>query len=187
MKSTLFVLAAALTSSTWPQPTGLVAFAEIKPTQPDLKAVGTARLVETRSGVEVTVRLTGVPPGEHGFHVHEFGNCDAGGEAAGDHFNPVGTSHGMVVKDGVRSSHAGDMGNIVASADGTAELVLNLPAVTLQAGPLNLDGRALVLHEKPDDFGQPSGNAGRRIACGVIELIVPGKPVQTTKQNGPGR
>lgn len=176
MNSTLFVAAAALTLAAWPQQTGVAAYADIKPTQLDSKAVGTARLVETRSGVEVTVQLTGVPPGEHGFHVHEFGNCDAGGEAAGEHFNPVGTSHGMVVKDGVRSSHAGDMGNILAAGDGTAELVLNLPAVTLRAGPLSLDGRALVLHEKPDDFGQPSGNAGRRIACGVIRLIVPGEP-----------
>lgn len=176
MPRILFALAAALTSALWSQQTGVVAYAEINPTQPDSKAVGTARLIETRSGVEVTVRLTGVPPGEHGFHVHEFGNCDVGGEAAGEHYNPLNVTHGMVVRDGVRSSHAGDMGNIVAAANGTAELVLNLPNVTLRAGTLSLDGRALVLHEKPDDFGQPSGNAGLRIACGVIRLIVPGRP-----------
>lgn len=176
MTNILFVLAAALTTALWAQQTGVAAFAEIMPTQPNSKAAGTVRLLETRSGVQVTVRLTGVPPGEHGFHVHEFGNCDAGGEAAGEHFNPLRTSHGMVVKDGIRSSHAGDMGNIAAKGDGTAELLLNLPDVTLREGPLSLDGRALVLHEKPDDFGQPSGNAGLRIACGVIRLIVPGEP-----------
>lgn len=176
MTKILFVLAAALTAALWGQQTGVAAFADIVPTQRDPKPFGTARLLETRSGVEVTVRLTGVPPGEHGFHVHEFGDCGAAGEAAGGHYNPLKTTHGMVVKDGVRSSHAGDMGNIVAKGDGTAELVLNLPEVTLSPGPLSLDGRALVLHEKPDDFGQPSGNAGLRIACGVIRLIVPGKP-----------
>lgn len=176
MTNILFVLAAALTTALWAQQTGVAAYADIMPTQASSKAAGTARLLETRSGVQVTVRLTGVPPGEHGFHVHEFGNCGAGGEAAGVHYNPLGTTHGMVVKDGVRSSHAGDMGNIVAKSDGTAELVLNLPEVTLRAGPLSLDGRALVLHEKPDDFGQPAGNAGLRIACGVIKLIVPGHP-----------
>lgn len=176
MNKILFVLAAAMTGAIWAQQTGVAAFADIVPTQPNSRAAGTVRLLETRSGVEVTVRLTGVPPGEHGFHVHEFGNCAAGGEAAGDHYNPLRTTHGMVVKDGVRSSHAGDMGNIVAAGDGTAELVLNLPDVTLRAGTLSLAGRALVLHERPDDFGQPSGNAGLRIACGVISVIVPGMP-----------
>lgn len=176
MTNILLALAAALTTALFAQQTGVAAFAELIPTHRDSRAFGTARLLETRSGVEVTVRFTGVPPGEHGIHVHEFGDCGAGGEAAGEHYNPLKTAHGMVVKDGVRSSHAGDMGNIVAKGDGTAELVLNLPEVTLSPGPMSLDGRALVLHEKPDDFGQPAGNAGLRIACGVIGLIVPGKP-----------
>lgn len=175
MTNILFAAAAALATALWAQLPGVAAFADITPTQPHSRAAGTVRLLETRSGVEVTVRLTGVPPGEHGFHVHEFGDCAAGGEAAGEHYNPLRTTHGMVVKDGVRSSHAGDMGNIVAKGDGTAELVLNLPDVTLQAGPLSLAGRALVLHEKPDDFGQPAGNAGLRIACGVINLVFSGK------------
>lgn len=176
MSKILFASIAALTTALWAQQTGVAAFAEVVPVQPNSKAAGTVRLLETRSGVEVSVRLTGVPPGEHGFHVHEFGDCGAGGEAAGGHYNPLGTTHGMVVKDGVRSSHAGDMGNIVAKDDGTAELVLNLPDVTLREGPLSLAGRSLVLHEKPDDFGQPAGNAGLRIACGVIHIVFPGKP-----------
>jgi len=121
-------------------------------------------------GVRVTARLTGVPPGRHGFHVHEFGSCEDAGEAAGGHYNPLGSRHGEVFREGVEKAHAGDMGNITAGKDGTAVLEVKIPGVSLTGGKFAFAGRALVLHQKADDFGQPAGNAGGRVGCGIIVL-----------------
>jgi Cu-Zn family superoxide dismutase len=129
---------------------------------------GTVQFVETGEGLEVKVQLVGVPPGAHGFHIHEFGDCSEQGKAAGGHFNPMGAPHGHALKAGPGKSHPGDMGNLTVGSNGEASLSLTLPGVSLSAGPLAVAGRAVVLHEKADDFSQPVGNAGGRIGCGAI-------------------
>ena len=118
------------------------------------------------AGVAVKASFKGLSAGNHGFHVHEFGDCTAAdGSAAGEHFNPSGTPHGARI-DAVR--HAGDLGNIEAKHDGSATLEWTDPALKLN-GPDSVIGRALIIHANPDDFKtQPTGNAGSRLACGVI-------------------
>lgn len=131
---------------------------------------GTVSFQDVKGGVKVIARLSGVPAGQHGFHIHEFGSCEDSGKAAGGHYNPLGSHHGDVVKEGVKKAHAGDMGNITAGADGTASLELTIPRVSLTAGNYDVAGRAVILHEKADDMSQPAGNAGGRIGCGVIVI-----------------
>jgi superoxide dismutase, Cu-Zn family len=147
--------------------------ANIKGTGMNSLMRGTVTLMDTAAGLKVDTRLTGLPPGQHGFHIHEFGSCDDMGKAAGGHYNPENTMHGMVVKDGVMKAHAGDLGNITAGMDGTATLEAVIPDVTLSGGKHSVGGRAFIVHEKVDDFGQPVGNAGSRIGCGTI--VITGK------------
>jgi Cu-Zn family superoxide dismutase len=128
---------------------------------------GTVKLEDTAKGLKVTAELSGVPAGDHGFHIHEFGSCEDSGKAAGAHYNPEKTPHGMIMKDGHKKAHAGDMGNITAKDDGKAVLQVVIPGVSLH-GKFPVAGRAIILHEKADDFGQPVGNAGARIGCGTI-------------------
>jgi superoxide dismutase, Cu-Zn family len=134
------------------------------------KAVADADLTQTRDGVLIRLQIKGLPPGEHAFHVHAVGKCEAPFESAGGHFNPGQHKHGMMAGEG----HAGDMPNlhIPQSGDLTVE-VLNT-AVSLEKGKPNSlfdsDGSALVIHAKADDYkSDPAGNAGDRIACGVIK------------------
>jgi Cu-Zn family superoxide dismutase len=149
----------------------LSAVALIKGTAPDSPILGTVKLSETDKGLLVQADIQNVPnPGPHGFHIHENGSCDEMGKAAGGHFNPDQVMHGMVMKDGLEHAHVGDMGNIVVDVNGTAKLSIILPDVTLENGKYNVDGLAIILHEKTDDFSQPTGNAGGRIACGIIEV-----------------
>lgn len=89
----------------------------------------------------------------------------------GGHFNPKGKKHGLVVKDGLGKSHVGDLGNITIDANGSGTLKRVIKGVSLQKGKTSVAGRAFILHAKPDDFGQPTGNAGGRIACGPIFLV----------------
>ena len=140
---------------------------------PNLK--GEATLTDTDSGLLIEGNLTGAPQGLHGFHIHEFGACDDNGNAAGSHFNPGNTKHGNLVQDGPQAAHAGDLGNIKVEPDGSAKWLYTIPGVTLTNGERAVAGRAFIVHEKPDDFGQPTGNAGGRIACG---------PILLTKGNG---
>src|SRR5882672_3200226 len=118
-------------------------------------------------GVEVVADLTGVPPGVHGFHIHEKGDCGNNAQNAGGHFNPTGMVHGA--PDAV-SHHAGDFGNVTAEPNGEVHTRFTTHSISLKAGDVtNPVGHAVVLHEKADDLvSQPSGNAGARIACGVI-------------------
>lgn len=141
----------------------------IKPTQEGSTVSGTLYLEETAAGLKVTAQVQGVSSGKHGFHFHENGNCADQGMAAGGHFNPAHAPHGLLAKDGLQAAHAGDMGNIDVGADGSGRLEVVLPGVTLSEGPFSVSGKAVVLHEKEDDFGQPTGNAGGRIGCGVID------------------
>ena len=121
-------------------------------------------------GVEVKADLVGVPPGVHGFHVHETGDCGNNGQNAGGHFNPTGMPHGA--PDAV-SKHAGDFGNVTADANGEVHTQFMTHSISLKEGtPTYAVGRAIVLHANPDDLTtQPSGNAGARIACGVVNVM----------------
>ncbi len=134
---------------------------------------GTATFTDTPEGLQISVQVAGVPAAQHGLHIHEFGDCGNQGNAAGGHYNPDGVPHGFLPTDGFAGAHAGDLGNIDVQPDGTGTLELFLAGLKLSDGKYTVGGRALVLHEKPDDLGQPTGNAGGRIGCGAI--IITGK------------
>ena len=147
---------------------GPTASATLAPTSGQT-ASGTVRFVQLSGGaVEVTVNLTGVPPGVHGFHIHEKGDCGDNGNAAGGHFNPASTAHGSPSVD---PHHAGDFGNVTADNNGVVEARFTTRSVTVEAGPNSAVGHAVILHASPDDLTtQPTGNAGARIACGVVQM-----------------
>ncbi len=134
-------------------------------------AHGVVTFTKEEGGVRVVANLMGVPPGEHGFHVHEFGDCSsADGSAAGGHFNPEGMAHGGPMAE---ARHVGDLGNITADSSGNAQLDYVDTRIALN-GSSSIIGHGLILHAQPDDLAsQPTGNAGARIACGVIGV---GKP-----------
>jgi Cu-Zn family superoxide dismutase len=166
---TLFLL--SLYSLAFAEDKTLSATAMMKGTAVDSPITGRVQLTESQDGLVVEANLENVPnPGEHGFHIHEVGNCGDMGKAAGGHFNPDKMMHGMLMKDGHQNAHAGDMGNIVVDANGIATLKVVLPDVGLENWKYNVGGLAIILHEKIDDFSQPTGNAGGRIACGIIEV-----------------
>jgi len=124
----------------------------------------------SNGGVRFTGRLTDLPPGVHGLHIHEVGKCDPPDfKSAGAHFNPSGKQHGEFNPQG---QHAGDMGNVRVDPSGSAEISLMNERVTLEAQPNSLlkpGGTSLVLHANADDqMTDPSGNSGDRIACGII-------------------
>lgn len=128
---------------------------------------GTVTFKKQRGGVEVHVSVGGLEPGsEHGFHIHEFGNVTSDdGNSAGGHYNPEGHEHGMMDAD-VR--HAGDFGNLKADESGNANTTFTVDNITLAGRKNPIIGRAVVIHAKRDDGGQPTGNAGDRIGVGVI-------------------
>lgn len=130
---------------------------------------GEALFYENEDGLIVKIEVSNVPnPGKHGIHVHENGSCADSGNAAGSHFNPHSVSHGFYPDHGSDAAHTGDMGNIDILEDGSGKLLIRLPGVSLKEGIHNIMGKAVILHEKEDDFGQPTGNAGGRIGCGLI-------------------
>jgi superoxide dismutase, Cu-Zn family len=133
--------------------------------------IGTAHLRQTPAGVRIEVNISQLPPGTHAFHIHAVGKCEVPDfKSAGGHFNPTAKQHG---KDNPLGAHAGDMMNFEVKSDGTARFSTVNAAVTLGEGPNSLfheGGTALVIHEKADDYKtDPTGNAGNRLACGVIE------------------
>ncbi|CAJ1979227.1 unnamed protein product [Sphenostylis stenocarpa] len=135
---------------------------------------GVVNLTQEDDGpTTVSVRITGLTPGLHGFHLHEYGDTTNGCISTGAHFNPNNLTHGAP-EDEVR--HAGDLGNIVANANGVAEASIVDNQIPL-SGPNSVVGRALVVHELEDDLGKgghelslTTGNAGGRLACGVVGL-----------------
>lgn len=128
---------------------------------------GRATFTEKAGRVRVRIEVRTAPPGPHGVHIHEKGDCsDAGFLKAGGHFNPGNTPHGGPTTS-VR--HAGDFGNITVQADGTGVLELETDQLTLSSGAQSVVGRAIIVHERADDLTtQPTGNSGSRIGCGVI-------------------
>jgi Cu-Zn family superoxide dismutase len=126
-------------------------------------------LRETPGGVLISVDLRGVPPGVHAFHVHATGKCDPPGfQSAGGHFAPGGTHHGLAAQE---MPHAGDLPNVHVPDSGSLSFEVLAP-VTLGPGDRSLfdaDGAAVVLHATADDYASdPAGNAGARIACGIV-------------------
>lgn len=132
------------------------------------KLSGKATLTETDEGVKVVLSVDGVSPGDHGAHVHETGDCSAPDAAsAGGHFNPAASPHALPTGS---PRHLGDLGNIVIAADGKGTLEIVAPGANLKEGdPNSFLGRAIIVHEKKDDGGQPTGNAGGRIGCAEIK------------------
>ena len=122
-------------------------------------------------GVRITGEIGGLARGStHAIHIHEKGDCSAAdATSAGGHFNPAQQPHGRA---GRGPHHGGDMDNIVADASGVARVDVRALGVSLGGGATNLGDRAIVVHAMPDDYSsQPAGNAGARVACGVIKLI----------------
>jgi Cu-Zn family superoxide dismutase len=130
---------------------------------------GTVTFTQQGNGVRVVAHLTGLSEGTHGFHIHEKGDCSApDASSAGGHFNPFGHDHGAPAA-ATDKRHAGDLGNIEAKASGKADYE-RTDTVLSFTGEASILGRSVIVHEKADDLTtQPTGNAGGRVACGVIE------------------
>ena len=133
-------------------------------------SIGTATLSAAPAGVSIALAVTGLTPGEHAIHVHGTAKCEAPAfTSAGGHFNPEKKQHGM---NNPQGPHAGDMPNFTVDSTGRSTATVVAPGVTLGDGPHSVftgGGTALVIHEKADDMkSDPAGNAGARVACGVI-------------------
>ena len=147
-----------------PAPGGTVT---LQPTQGNTAGANLV-LMSMGDGVHFTGRITGLPPGPHGFHIHENGDCSApDASSAGGHFNPTGAAHGA---PDAAAHHLGDLGNIEADSYGNAEVNVHVGGITLGEGANSIKGKAVIVHAAADDFQtQPTGNAGARLACGVIQ------------------
>jgi len=151
--------------TTPPEP--LRATAQLQPTKGN-KTFGEADFEQVGDKVHVVVFVQGLKPGqEHGLHIHEVGDCSSGdGMSTKGHFNPLGKPHGH---PGSAERHAGDLPALKANKEGRANVQVDLDVMSLTPGPANIIGRGLIVHADPDDYKtQPTGNAGARIACGVI-------------------
>jgi Cu-Zn family superoxide dismutase len=137
----------------------------------DGKDAGSITLTQTPSGVLLSLSVKGLPAGEHAFHVHAVGKCEPPFNSAGGHFNPGNKKHGLLAADG---SHAGDMPNLHIPASGELVVEVHNPMITLEKDKPNsvfdADGSAVVIHAGKDDYKtDPTGDAGGRIACGVVQ------------------
>lgn len=161
-----YLLAAAAALSLAAVPARAASSAEATLHDAAKKKVGSATLTETPQGVLVHATLEGIPAGVHAFHVHETGKCEPPFKSAGGHWNPGTKKHGFSAEGG---AHAGDLPNVHVPDSGTLEFEVLAPGAKL-AEMLDADGAALVVHAKADDYAtDPAGDAGDRIACGVIE------------------
>jgi superoxide dismutase, Cu-Zn family len=175
-KTTLFVAAIWLTCATiaFGQDRVSMAKAELHNSQGEL--VGIVTLAETINGVRLVAQVYDLQPGYHGFHIHEVGKCEPPGfQSAGEHFDPYGAQHGLQNPKGL---HAGDLPNLLVAPDGTGVLIAYAPLATLRAGQNSLfhdGGTAVIVHSRPDDQRtDPSGDAGDRLACGVVTRATAG-------------
>lgn len=170
MKQFLFTCfcLASLASCGERKPTGPVneAYAAISPTKGNT-AEGRVNFKVEGGNVRITATITGLKPGPHGFHIHEKGDCSSDdGSSAGGHFNPDNQPHGSPDSE---KRHVGDLGNIIADYKGIA-VYDRLDKFVKLEGPHSVIGRAIIIHDDVDDMTtQPTGNAGGRIACGVIK------------------
>ena len=170
MKSVIFAAAAAvLLSACQTTPTEpLRATAQLQPTKGN-KTFGEATFEEVDGKVRVVIFVQGLKPGqEHGLHIHEVGDCSSGdGMSTKGHFNPFNKPH---ADHASAERHAGDLPSLKANKQGRGNVKVDLDVVTVAPGPASIIGRGLIVHADPDDYKtQPTGNAGARIACGVIQ------------------
>ena len=158
-----------------PEPTvGLTAAATLK--SPSGDTIGTVTFRQVAAGVLVAVEARGLAPGGHAFIIHETGACTPDFDAAGDHFNPTDAEHGFIHPNWSRGEatggHGGDLPNIYAASDGSARADFFTEGITLDVGPRHSvfddDGSAIIVHEKPDAYGEEESDTGSRLACGVI-------------------
>ncbi|MFL6527384.1 MAG: superoxide dismutase family protein [Chthoniobacterales bacterium] len=171
MKQTfLFALFGLLVGSSVAFAQTTKAIAVLHPTQGS-NVGGTVTFTASGDEVKVVADITGLTAGKHGFHIHEFGDCsDPKAASAGGHFNPEHKQHGA---PDAADRHAGDLGNIEADASGKAHLELTDKVMKL-SGNDSILGHAVIVHEKGDDLKtQPTGDAGGRLACGVIGVAKP--------------
>jgi len=170
MKRTLWMMAlAALAGCQMMGGSGEAARAnaQLQPTKGN-KTFGEATFEQRGNKVHVVIYVQGLKPGqEHGLHIHEAGDCSSGdGMSAKGHFNPFGKPHGM---PGSPERHAGDLPALKAAKNGRGKVDVEVDGISVTAGPGSVIGRAVIVHADPDDFKtQPTGNAGARLACGVI-------------------
>lgn len=142
-------------------------YAQLNPTKGS-KTSGEIKFSEAFGKVKIEGEVRGLTANsEHGFHIHEFGDCSASdGTSAGGHYNPEGMNHGDIVDE---QRHVGDLGNIKADKKGVAKINLEVTDMSVSSGKNPILGRGLIVHARPDDkVSQPTGGAGGRIACGVI-------------------
>lgn len=155
------------------------AVAVLHPTEGS-KVIGTVVFTQKDGYVEIRGTVKGLTPGLHGFHIHEYGDCSGhDGKAAGGHFNPTDMPHGGPDDE---KRHVGDLGNIKADQNGVATIQMRDKVIQL-GGPYSIIGRGLVVHAGADDLkSQPSGDAGDRVAVGVIGIANPDAPVGAEKK-----
>ncbi len=168
MKTHLILIAsAALLGACASTPGGPRATAQLQSTLGNPTS-GSVSFVQTGNKVRVTGEVRGLKPNaEHGFHVHEKGDCSSGdGMSTGGHFNPSGAPHG---NPGMGMHHVGDLPNLKADASGVAKFSFESSTIAVGSGISDIVGRGLIVHRDPDDYKtQPTGNAGPRLACAVI-------------------
>jgi len=163
------VLLAGCQSAPQQAPEELRATAGLEPTKGNKTFAEATFEAAGANKVRVIVFAQNLKPGaEHGFHIHEAGDCSSGdGMSAKGHFNPHGKPHGNPAS---AERHAGDLPSLKAEKNGRAKLDTVVEGITLTPGPASIVGRGLIIHADPDDFKtQPTGNAGARLACGVIK------------------
>jgi Cu-Zn family superoxide dismutase len=168
MRPIIAAVAVVLLAACQTTPTeGPRATAQLQPTKGS-KTFGEATFEQVGDKVRVVIFVQGLKPGqEHGLHIHEVGDCSSGdGMSAKGHFNPFGKPH---AHSSTPNRHAGDLPSLVANKQGRANVQADIDIITVTPGPASIIGRGLIVHADPDDYKtQPTGNAGARIACGVI-------------------
>lgn len=165
-KTGMVVLVTALVTGC-ATPNGPSATAQLQPTKGNT-ASGVVNFVQSGDKVMVSLEIKGLKPGaEHGFHVHEKGDCSSGdGMSTGGHFNPLTKGHGA---HGINEHHAGDLPALKADANGAVKMSFDSKTISVGSGATDIVGRGMIIHRDPDDYKtQPTGNAGPRIACAVI-------------------